>query len=409
MSEPPEKTASYWMQSVETPGYPELKDDIEVDVVIIGAGIVGLSVAYMLKKTGLRVAVLEKDKVGSGVSGHTTGKITTQHNMIYAKLQKRLGQDQARIYAQANQLAFEKLVEIIKEEDIDCDFRHEDSYVYTSDPEKVNQFKEEAKVAASFGLPATFETETDLPFSVTASVRFSGQATFHIRKYLLALAEIINGDGSYIFENSHAYGIKDGKQVRVRTPKARVLADKVIVATNVPTFPLMARGTYCIAEYPQQSYIVAGKMTRPIKGMYISPDKEHYSILPVISGNDKYLLVGGEAHIPGTRLNQNTRYKRLADYADKYFGIKQIDYRWSHRDYLGYDDMPLIGKTYPWSRNSYTATGFMKWGMTNGTLAAMILSDLVQGKESSWSQVFTPHRFKVVTSIPKVTGGVISK
>lgn len=402
MTHLPTKENSYWLQHNPGLRFPTLSDNFETDVIIVGGGIAGLTTAYFLKRAGLKVAVIEKDKIGAGVSGHTTGKITSQHNLIYNKLRSRLGEETARLYGSANQSALEEISRIIKKEKINCDFKNEDSYVYTTDAKKIVNFKKEAEVAASLGLPASFETTTDLPFDVKGAVKFSGQATFNIQKYLQSLATYINKDRSCVFEHSRALKIKEGKPSYVKTSKATVQAKQVVVATNVPTFPLMARGTYCIAEYPMQSYIVAGKTKESLKGMYISPDKDNYSILPISSGKEKYILIGGEGHIPGTRFNTESRYKRLAHYAQKHFGINDIQYCWTHRDYLGYDDLPLIGKLYPWSKNLYTATGFMKWGITNGTLAAMILRDLILGNENPWAATFTPHRLKVVTSIPKV-------
>ncbi len=407
MSDPSRSKNSYWLESTRSPGYPTLADDTETDVVIIGAGIAGLTSAYLLKKAGLRAIVLEKDTIGEGVSGHTTGKITSQHNLIYNTLTSRLGEKTARIYGEANQQAIQKISEIVHSEHIDCDWRHEDSYVYTTDSAKVWELQKEAEVAAKLGLPATFERTTDLPFEVAGAVRFSDQATFHIRKYLLGLARAIEGDGGHIYEKSHVFRIKDGEPGKVRTAKASVHAKHIIVATNVPTFPLMARGSYCLAEYPMQSYIVAGRIDREIRGMYISPDKNHYSILPVKNGDDSLLLIGGEGHIPLTRFNTETRYKRLGDYAKRHFGVT-AEYHWNHRDYLGYDDMPLIGQLYPWSKHAYTATGFMKWGMTNATVAGMLLTDQICGVENEWAHTFNPYRLKAPASIPKVIGEHLS-
>ena len=404
MLELPKSKKSYWLNNTNSPGYPELTDDIRVDVAIVGAGIAGLTTAYLLKQSGLSVAVIEKDTVGDGVSGNTTGKITSQHNLIYDKLQKRLGENTARIYGEANEAAISMIEEIVKSAKIECDFRHEDNYVYTTQESQKEKLKNEAVTAQRLGLPATYETVTGLPFSVVGAVRFAHQATFHIRKYLLGLAAAVNGDNCYVFEQSHVIGIRDGKPGHVKTKKAKVVADNIIVATNVPTFPLMARGTYCITEYPMQSYIVAGKMKDEIKGMYISPDSNHYSILPVVNGNDKLLLIGGEGHVVGSRWNPHARYERLAQYAEKQFGIEEIVYRWTHRDYLGYDDMPLVGKLYPWSKHTYTATGFMKWGLTNGTMAAMILRDQILKNDNPWAAVFDPHRFSAPAAIPKVIG-----
>ncbi len=398
----PETRTSYWIKSVERDEYSQLMGELTVDVIIVGAGIMGLTTAYLLKKSGLKVAVLEKDYIGSGVSGYTTGKVTSQHNLIYDKLTNRLGKETARIYGEANEAAIAQIEIIITDESIECDWRREDSYVYTTDPTNVDAFVKEAATARSYGLPATYETTSDLPFHIQGAVRFSNQATFHIYKYLSGLARVINGNGSFIFEHSDVISINSGEPPRVSTLTGKVFARDVVVATNIPTAPLAARGTYASLEYPQQSYIVACKLKDELHGMYISPDKNHYSIMPVYSGEDSLLLIGGEGHILGTRWNAETRYERLAEYARTYFNVSDPIYKWSHRDYLGYDDMPLIGKLYPWSTHMFTATGLMKWGLTNGTVAAMILSDTIRGIENPWAATFDSNRLSPVLSIPKV-------
>lgn len=396
----PETRTSYWIDSVQAESYPQLRGTKEVDVVIVGAGIAGLTTAYLLKKEGLSVAVIEKDYVGSGVSGYTTGKITSQHNLIYAKLAKRLGIDFAKTYAEANETALAMIETIVLRERIDCDWRRQDNYVYTADPSQIDTFKREVDIARECGLPASFEKHCGLPFHIEGAVKFSDQATFHIQKYLAALARIVDGDGSYVFEQSPVASINT-RPIRAVTVKGKVLARDIVVTTNIPTFPLAARGTYAVGVYPQQSYIVAARLEGDVDGMYISPDKDHYSILPVKNATDSLLLIGGEGHIPGTRWNAEERYERLAQYARTHFPVTDIAYQWSHRDYLGYDDMPLVGHLYPWSHHIYTATGFMKWGLTNGTMAAMILADAIQGKHNSWAWAFEPHRMTVALSIPK--------
>ena len=402
MIEIPETSTSYWIDSTHLESYPELEGESTVDVAIVGAGIAGLTAAYLLKKSGLSVAVVEKDYIGSGVSGYTTGKITSQHNLIYTKLTQRVGLEHAHNYGEANQVALAQIAQIIEDEKIDCDFQREDNYVYTTDPAKVGEFEEEALAARASGLPASFETKSDLPFPIAAAVRVSDQATFHIRKYLAGLARVVDGEGSHVYEHSKVVSINSGKPPRISTQRGKVYAQDIIVATNVPTFPLAARGTYSLSEYPQQSYIVAGSTTQDINGMYISPDEQHYSILPVRRAHDTLLLIGGKGHVPGTRFDVNSRYQRLAEYAEKHFGVTDISYRWSHRDYLGYDDMPLIGRLYPWSKHIYTATGFMKWGLTNGTVAAIILTDTITGRENPWAKTFDSQRFRPILSIPKV-------
>ena len=280
MSELPKAEKSLWRESYTDPHYPRLEKHIEVDVVIVGAGITGLTSAYLLKKEGKTVAVLDKDTVGGGTTGRTTGKITAQHNLIYEQLVKKHGEAAARAYGQANSAAIERIASIIKEANIDCDFRREDNYVFTSEASQVDTFKQEAATAEKLGLPAEYVESAPLPFDIVGAVVFRNQATFDAQKYVLGLARAVHGEGSYVFEHSNVVGIRDGEPARVKTAHGVVTARDVIVATNVPTLPLMARGTYCALEYPNESYLIAGELPKKQPGMYISPDKQHYSLLP---------------------------------------------------------------------------------------------------------------------------------
>jgi glycine/D-amino acid oxidase-like deaminating enzyme len=397
----PQKEISYWQGGLtSTPTYPAIHEDLEVDAVIVGGGIAGMTAAYLLKRSGLKVAVLEKNTLASGTTSHTTGKLTSQHNLLYAGLENRLGGKKARIYAEANQQAVEKTIRIIKKEKIDCEFEMDDSYVYTTDPVKVANFKAEAAAAVKFGLPASFETDIALPFKVEAAVKFTGQAKFNAQKYVLGLAALIDGGGSHVFERSNVTAFDDGQPASVKVKETTVTARNIIVATKIPAAPLLARGAYAVLEHPHTSYIVAGMTDMNLRGMYISPDKNHYSILPVKYGRGHLLLIGGEHHTPGIS-SARKRYRRLADHAEKYFGISSIAYHWKGMDYLAYDDVPLIGKLYPWSKHIYTATGFKKWGLSTSMVSAMILLDTIHGKKTPWTPVFNSMRLKPITSIPR--------
>lgn len=397
----PDVEKSLWREAYETTVYPGLNEDIQIDVAIVGAGITGLTSAYLLKKSGFTVAVLDKDTVGGGTTGRTTGKVTSQHGLIYQELSKSLGMNKSRLYAEANEAAVAMVDSIISKESIDCDWQRDDNYVFTADPKKVQQFQQETKIAADLGLPASFVSDLPLPFKITGAVKFSNQGKFASEKYLLGLARAVHGDGSYVFENSKVIGIRDGNPCRIRTSRGQVIAKSIIVATNVPTLPLMARGGYCLLEYPTESYIVSGPYDKELKGMYISPDKNHYSILPIEVSGEKKLLIGGGGHLSGLRGSKDWRFKRLAKYAEQHFDMTTLTHKWSDRDYTAYDKVPLIGKLYPWSRNIYVGTAYKKWGLTGGTVAAMVLSDLISGKNNKWAPVFTPQRLKPITSIPK--------
>lgn len=395
----PESEQPYWQEAYPGSSYPQLLEDIEVDVVIIGAGITGLSCGYLLKDAGFSVAVIDKRTVGAGTTGRTTGKVTSQHSLIYKELTEQIGMGATKAYGAANEEAIAQIEKIIKKEKIDCGWMREDNYVFTDDPKQVEKFMQEAKAAEAAGLPASFETSTALPFHVHGAVKFANQAKFHSQKYLLGLAKAVNGNGSHVFENSPIISIHDGSPGKVRTKYATVIAHHIIVATSVPTLPLMARGGYCILEYPTESYIIAGKMRHKLPGMFISPDKDHHSILPVES--EKLLLIGGGGHVSGMRINKDSHYQKLADYAEKHFGITEIVYKWCDRDYIAYDRIPLIGRLYPWSKGLYVATAYKKWGLTTGTVAGMLLTDLVSGRDNPLTDVFTPQRTRPILSIPK--------
>jgi glycine/D-amino acid oxidase-like deaminating enzyme len=397
---PPAET-SLWREAYQQGRYPKLEDDIRVDVAIVGGGITGLTAAYLLKRSGLTVAVLDKRTIGAGTTGRTTGKITSQHNLIYTKMIKRLGLATARAYAEANQSAVQLVASIIKKEKMNCGWRREANYVFTTEPDRVGEFTQEARDAEALGLPASFKKTAPLPFDIQAAVKFSDQATFNPQAYLSALANTIVGSGSHVFENSRVTRIHDGHQPFITAGGQRLHARQILVATNVPTLPLAARGGYCLFEYPTESCIIAGPLTKKLAGMYISPDSDEYSLLGVKNENQYLLLVGGEGHlpvVPGSR----RFYQRLADYAEQRFGMTSITHRWSDRDYQAYDGIPLVGKLYPWSQNLYVATGFQKWGLANGTAAAMMLHDQILGVDNPWAFTFRTNRFKPVASIPRV-------
>lgn len=390
---------SYWVESTAGVEFPVLDRDLEVDVAIIGGGIAGLSAAYLLKRAGQRVAVVENDTIGGAVTGHTTGKVTSQHGLIYARLAEKMGESSARIYGEANQAAIRQIRENIAHEKIDCDWQADDNFVYTENPQELGRIRQEAEVAAKLGLPASFETSTSLPFEIRGAIKFTGQGKLHARKYVLGLAQAVQGNGSYAFEHTAAKSVHDGAGVKVKTKSGTIHAKDVIIATNVP-FPIAAHSAYGLLEYPMKSYIVAAKFNGQLKGMYITPGRPIVSLLPIRSGSDHLLLIGGQSHFPGFGGAAAKHYDALADFAKQRFGITDIAYRWSAFDYLSYDHVPLVGHLYPWSKHIYVSTAFMKWGLTNSTVAAMILRNQILGRPNPWAATFTSNRTSPIKAIP---------
>ncbi|HCY36535.1 MAG: FAD-dependent oxidoreductase [Candidatus Margulisiibacteriota bacterium] len=390
----PGKPESFWIATTPETNFPNLKKAMTVDVAVIGGGITGITSALLLKKAGLSVAVIESDRIIKGVTGNTTAKITSQHSLTYAYLIAKFGEVLARQYADANQAGIEKIASLAEEHHIDCEFIRQPAYTYTLPGGKRDQVIEEVAAAKKLGLPATFVESIPLPFKVDGAIRFDNQAQFHPRKYLLSLAKIIDGNGSYIFEKTRAVDVKEGTPCTVITDKGEFKAKNVIIATNYPFNDKY--GLYNARLFPSQSYALGLKIEETFpEGMYISTGNPVYSLRshPVETG--QLVIAVGENHRTGQGGNTIIHYKKLEEATKKLFKVTSVEYRWTTEDYISVDLVPYIGKLTQDSSHLYVATGFKKWGMTHGTVAGMILTDLIQGKQNPWSQVFDPGRFDI--------------
>jgi len=384
---------SFWLASTLPSRYPTLSQDIDVDVAIVGAGLAGITTAMLLKRAGKRVAVLEAERVGTGVSGHTTAKVTSLHQLKYHTLIEELGADKARLYAQSNQAAIEQIATLVSQEQIDCNFERKDAYTFAETPEILDAVKQEVKAAQLLGLPATFTTEVPLPFETLGAVKFTEQAQFHPRKYLLALAAKIDGDGSYVFEQSRVVTVNHENPCQVHTQAGfTVTAQDVVVATNLP---ILDQGLFFAKTYPQRSYLIGCQIdsANAPEGMLIGAGSGYRSIrtTPMDDGG-LLLLIGGEGHKVGEKVDTDECFAKLASYARDRFGLSQVDYYWSSQDMVSFDKLPYIGRLTPANRHTYVATGFSLWGMTNSTVAAMVLKDLILGQPNPWAELYEATR-----------------
>ena len=248
------ESTSIWLATTEGTEYDELAGGVHADVVVVGGGIAGLTTAFHLDAAGQSVVVLERDRIVTGVTGHTTAKLTSLHGRIFTHLLEEFDETAARRYATANERAIDEVESIANDWDVDCDFERTPAYTYTQSRNDVASLRAEANAASRAGLSAEFVESTPLPFDDAGAVRVDEQAQFHPRKYLLALADVVDGDGSRVFEKSRVVDVDPGDPCRVTTPDGQVAADDVVVATN---FPIYDHALYSVRLHPKRSYVLA--------------------------------------------------------------------------------------------------------------------------------------------------------
>jgi glycine/D-amino acid oxidase-like deaminating enzyme len=392
---------SLWVGTApDRPELPRLKRDVEADVAVIGGGIVGLTTALLAQRAGASVVLVEADRVGNGVSGYTTAKVSSQHGLIYARLRSSLGPDAASLYGRINEAALAWIAEHVEAERIDCDFRRRPSYAYVLADSARDAVEAEARAAKSAGLPAELVDETPLPYPVASAVRFDDQAEFHAGKYLAALTEELLAGGCEVFERSRALGVDEGGCCVVETEAGgRALADRVVVATH---YPFLDRSLAFARVRAERSYAIACRVVGDLpEGMFISGDSPTRSIRTASIDGEELLLVGGESHKTGTGGDTEQRYRNLEHFAREHWDVRSIEYRWSSQDGITLDGVPYVGRITPRSRRILTATGFGKWGMTGGTAAAAVLAELLESDvRSPAAKLLDPWRLTVRASLP---------
>ena len=359
-----------WEQE-KIPRFDTLDGNLRTDVLIIGGGLAGLLCAYHLQKAGVDCALIEENRLMSGVSGRTTAKLTSQHGLIYKKLLDRFGPEKARLYYKANEDAlgaFRSLAEAGS-----FDFEIQSSFLYAT--ENTQKLEEEMAAYEQLKIPARWQVELPLHFPVKGALEFLHQAQFHPMKLAKQLAKDLQ-----IYEDTKALAFANN---RVETPKGSISAEKIIVATH---FPLWNKhGAYFLKLYQQRSYVLAIKTENPIEGMYLDCEDNGLSV----RGAGPYLLLGGGGHRTG---KEGLGWKLPERVARKYYPDAPIVARWATQDCMTLDGMPYIGRYSKATPNLYVATGFGKWGMSSSMVAARILTDLVQGKEDPYGGIFSPQR-----------------
>jgi glycine/D-amino acid oxidase-like deaminating enzyme/nitrite reductase/ring-hydroxylating ferredoxin subunit len=406
-------TVSLWMATGEVSRQTALKKDIETEVCIVGAGIAGLSVAYELSKAGREVVVLDDGPPAGGETCRTTAHLSNALDERYFEMEKVHGKEGARLAAESHSRAIDRIEEIVKEEGIDCDFTRLDGYLFAEDTDSIEDLDKEVEAAHRAGL--TDVERLDLPLIAnqqqTPCLRFPNQGQFHVLKYLSGLMAAIQKRGGHIHSNTHADFMlpsDDGTSASVKIAGGNTVKSRfLVVATNTPINDCVEIHT---KQAPYRSFVVGVRVAAgavPGALYWDMEDPYHYvrlqreDTLEYKEGgrgkqDSEILIVGGEDLKTGQQDDGELRFQRLESWARlRWPSIQEVVFKWSGQIIESHDHLGFIGRNPMDKQNVYIVTGDSGLGMTHGTIAGMLISDLILGKENPWTSLYDPGRIKL--------------
>lgn len=394
-------TEPSWFADAKQPRFQKLDKDISVDVAIVGAGISGLTTTYLLSRAGKKVAVIDDGNVASGETGRTTAHVTCALDDRYYNLEKVHGKEGARLAAESHSAAIDTVESIVRQERIDCDFQRLDGYLFLDPTDEEKSLRRELEATHRAGIGTEWLDSLVLKsFDVGPCLRFPRQGSFQPLKYIAGVADAITRAGGQIYSQTHA---KSVSSAGVKTDDHKVSAKKIVVATNAPIIDKISKiydrqdacRTYTIAarvdrgDVPNALYWDTGNM----KSGNPAPPYHYVRLQKMKDQNYDLLIVGGEDHPTGIAVDAGERHAILETWARKHFPINEVEYRWSGQVLEPRDSLAFIGHNPRDKRkNIFIATGDSGNGMTHGTIAGILLSDLIAGKKNGWAKIYNPAR-----------------
>jgi glycine/D-amino acid oxidase-like deaminating enzyme/nitrite reductase/ring-hydroxylating ferredoxin subunit len=384
---------SVWAASVALPQFTPLQQNVHVDACVVGAGIAGLTTAYLLARSGKRVAVLDDGPLAGGMTQMTTGHLTNQLDDRYFELEKIHGREAARLAADSHTAAIDRIETIVRQERIDCDFTRLDGYLFLAEGDERATLERELEAAQRAGLRGVqlLERAPFTSFDSGPCLRFPNQGQFHPLKYLAALAQAIQHEGSHIFTGSHADQIEGGVPALVHAGRHVVTADAVVVATNVPVNDRVAIHT---KQAPYMTYVIGARIPDGAVPKVLSwdtGDPYHYVRL-----QKDLLIIGGEDHKTGQANDAPQRYERLEAWARARFPMMgEVEFAWGGQVMETQDYLAFIGRNPLDHDNVFVVTGDSGMGLTHGTIAGMLLTDLILGRPNPWDKLYDPSRVRL--------------
>ena len=386
---------SLWLATSDWPEFPPLRGDMAAQAVVVGSGITGLTAARLLMEEGLTVALIDSGRLCSGITAFTTAKVTALQSTIYSELTDVWGREVAATYAAANLAGLDMIRRSVEQDQIECDLRSAPAYTYAESAAGVEKIEAEVVAAQRAGLRVSFTSRSELPYEIAGAVRLDDQARFHPRRYSLGLLRGVLSRGGAVFEHTRAIDIDHGSGT-VTTDRGTISAAVIVVASHIP---FVDTGAYFARMTSSRSYAIAVRTEhQPLEGMYISVDEPIRSLRAAESG---LTVVGGESHPVGHDEDTRDRYRALESWATERLGADAVDYQWSAHDYRSADRLPFVGPIGS-SGRVFVATGFAKWGMTNGSTAAAIMVDLAMGRPNQFAPIFDSKRLALKQGTPGI-------
>jgi glycine/D-amino acid oxidase-like deaminating enzyme/nitrite reductase/ring-hydroxylating ferredoxin subunit len=393
---------SPWLDDDTLPRRSSLSGDLTFDVLVIGGGIAGITTALLCARDGARVAVVDARRVASGVTGCNTAKVSALQSTIYSAIRSRHGDEAASVYAQASTAGVERIAALASEKGIDCSLHRRSAFTYAADDSQASALEKEADAARTAGLPVALTERIDLPYPVTGAIRLDDQIEFQPVRYVRGLAHAAEGEDLVIFEDTCVVGLEHGAPHRAHTKTGVITADYVVDAAH---YPLLDRALFFARLEPQRSYCIAAHVYGELpQGLSISAGSPTRSI----RSYGDLLVIGGEGHATGSAKANPERFKALEGFAREHWDVAEVTHHWSAQDPVPYDHLPVVGRYGPGASQLYIASGFMKWGLSGSTFAAILISDLIAGRENPWAATFDPTRLNLrsLPTMARINGKV---
>ena len=388
-----EQTVSPWMADAPEISPPPLRDDAHCDIVVIGAGIAGLSTAYELSVHGKSVIVIDRGDIGAGMTARTTAHLASALDDYYHRLVGARGDDAARLYHSSQVAAINRIEAICRDEGIDADFQRLDGYLFAADEEGVSELEKEYEACRALGIDVEWEKGLPVGDKVRVALRFPDQARFHPTKYLAGLARAIVTRGGRLYaRTTHVHDEENGEGVVVETEHgSRIFAKSAVFATNSPTNNKVAIHS---KQEPMRTYAIAGVIASgSVKDALYWDTLEAYHYVRVQPWqNGDLLIVGGEDHRSGEADDGDARLSAIEEWTRANFpSFTSAEYRWSGQVLEPVDYMPFSGRN-PGSSNIYVHTGDSGQGLTNAVAGSLTIVPQILGQDSRFADLLDPAR-----------------